>query len=81
MPVPGFGEIAEKLRRSTVHVAAGHRGRGSGIIVEPGGVIVTNAHVAAHGPLQVQLWDGTWEHARPRSPPRSTVRTARSSVD
>lgn len=59
MPLDGFGEIAEKLRRSTVHVNAGRRGNGSGIIVKPDGVIVTNAHVAAVGPIRVQLWDGT----------------------
>lgn len=63
MPVPGFGEVAEKLRRSTVHVSAGRRGRGSGIIVKPEGVIVTNAHVAAFSPIEVQLWDGTRERA------------------
>ena len=59
MSVPGFGEIAEKLRRSTVHVGAGRRGHGSGTIVKSDGVIVTNAHVAAFGPVDVQLWDGT----------------------
>jgi serine protease Do len=59
MPVPGFGEIAEKLRRSTVHVSAGRRGHGSGVIVKPDGVIITNAHVAALSPIEVQLWDGT----------------------
>jgi serine protease Do len=59
MSVPGFGEIAEKLRRSTVHVGAGRRGHGSGTIVKPDGVIVTNAHVAAFSPIEVQLWDGT----------------------
>jgi serine protease Do len=55
----GFGDIAEKLRRSTVHVRAGRRGQGSGIIVSPGGTIVTNAHVATLGHVDVQLWDGT----------------------
>jgi serine protease Do len=59
MPWAGFGEIAEKLRRVTVQVSAGRRGGGSGIIVKPEGVIVTNAHVAAFAPLDVQLWDGT----------------------
>jgi serine protease Do len=58
MASSGFGEIAEKLRRSTVHVSAGGRGHGSGIIVKPEGVIVTNAHVAACSPINVQLWDG-----------------------
>lgn len=58
MPREGFGEVAEKLRRSTVEVRAGRRGRGSGIIVKPEGLIVTNAHVAERGPLEVQFWDG-----------------------
>jgi len=55
---PGFGEIAERLRRSTVHISAGGRGHGSGIIVKSGGVIVTNAHVAQFGRPTVTLWDG-----------------------
>ena len=55
----GFGEIAEKLRRSTVHISSGRRGHGSGVIVKPDGVIITNAHVAVTGSFDVQLWDGT----------------------
>jgi serine protease Do len=58
MPFAGFGEIAEKLRRSTVHVSSGRRGHGSGVIVKPEGVIVTNAHVASFSPVEVELWDG-----------------------
>lgn len=59
MPFSGFGEIAEKLRRSTVAVRAGRRGQGSGVIVQPGGVIVTNAHVAGAQPVEIELWEGT----------------------
>ena len=55
----GFGDIAEKLRRSTVQVSVGRRGQGSGIIVSPDGLIVTNAHVATSGRLDVQQWDGS----------------------
>lgn len=62
MPVPGFGEIAENLRRSTVQVRAGGRGLGSGLIVDSSGVIVTNAHVAASFPIELEFWDG--RHAR-----------------
>jgi serine protease Do len=54
----GFGEVAERLRRSTVHISSGGQGHGSGIIVKSDGVIVTNAHVAASGQLVVTLWDG-----------------------
>jgi serine protease Do len=64
MPVEGFGEIAEKLRRSTVHVSAGCRGQGSGIIVKSEGIIVTNAHVAAFSPVRVQFWDGSHAQAQ-----------------
>jgi serine protease Do len=57
--VPGFGEIAEKLRRSTVHVQTqGGRGSGSGIIWDASGVVVTNAHVVGNSRhLRVELWD------------------------
>jgi len=58
MPMEGFGEIAEKLRRATVYVS-GRRGHGSGFIVKPEGVVVTNAHVAAFSPILVGLWDGS----------------------
>ena len=68
----GFGEVAERLRRSTVHISSGGRGHGSGIIVKSGAnsalksdaVIVTNAHVAAVGPPAVTLWDGRSFQAR-----------------
>jgi len=67
MSFTGFGEVAERLRRSTVQVASGRRGLGSGIVVKSDGFIATNAHVV--GPvvapgvdnpgLSVQLPDGS----------------------
>jgi len=58
MAIPGFGEIAEQLRRSTVLVQAGGRGAGSGVIWSSDGVVVTNAHVVHGSRVSVQLWDG-----------------------
>lgn len=53
-----FGDIVEKLRRSTVQVGRG----GSGVIWAPDGTIVTNAHVVEgagrSGVVDVELWDG-----------------------
>jgi serine protease Do len=63
MAVTGFGEIAEKLRRSTVLIHAGGRGSGSGVIWSSGGTIVTNAHVARRTQASLQLWDGREFHA------------------
>jgi serine protease Do len=56
----GFGEIAERLRRSTVYVTSGGRDRGgaSGVIWAADGLILTNAHVARSTHPEVELWDG-----------------------
>jgi serine protease Do len=57
----GFGEIAERLRRSTVQVSSGNgrnRGGASGVIWLADGLIVTNAHVARSTRPRVELWDG-----------------------
>jgi len=58
MAIPGFGEIAEQLRRSTVLIHSGGRGSGSGVIWSGSGVLVTNAHVVRSTRPTVQLWDG-----------------------
>lgn len=54
----GIGEIGERLRRVTARVSAGRRGFGSGVVWAPDGVVVTNAHVANRGAVEVELWDG-----------------------
>jgi serine protease Do len=59
MALEGFGPIAEQLRRSTVQVASGRRGQGSGFVVKSNGVIATNAHVLSDSALTVRLWDGS----------------------
>jgi serine protease Do len=58
--VAGFGEIAERLRRSTVQVFPHGRrhGGGSGIIWNSSGLVVTNAHVARSASCEIELWDG-----------------------
>jgi serine protease Do len=58
MAIPGFGEIAEQLRRSTVLIQSGGRGSGSGVIWSKDGLVVTNAHVVRGARVNVQLWDG-----------------------
>src|SRR5260370_28602996 len=74
MAIGGFGDIAERLRRSTVLIHAGGRGNGSGVIWSGEGLIVTNAHVV-HGPnVCVQLWDGReFEAAVTARDPRSDL--------
>src|SRR5689334_21459523 len=62
MTTPGFGEVAERLRRSTVHVQqtrGREQGGGSGIICGGDGLIITNAHVARGSEAKVSLWDGS----------------------
>jgi serine protease Do len=59
MSIAGLGEIAERLRRSTVLVRPhGNKGNGSGVIWSAGGQIITNAHVARGSHTEVCLWDG-----------------------
>ena len=54
-----FGEVAERLRRSTVEVRLhGANAGGSGVIATADGQIVTNAHVARGTGASVRLWDG-----------------------
>jgi serine protease Do len=54
-----FGEIVEKLRRSTVAVHVRGTGGGSGVIWSANGSIITNAHVVESGGMvDVALWDG-----------------------
>lgn len=43
--MPGYEQVIERLRRSTVQVLSG-RGGGSGVVWDADGLIVTNAHVA-----------------------------------
>src|SRR5258706_1354022 len=65
MTTQGFGEVAERLRRSTVQVQSRGRrqGGGSGVIWSGDGVIVTNAHVARDSDAKVALWDGSTHEA------------------
>jgi len=82
----GFGEVAERLRRSTVQVHShSGRGSGSGVIWSADGLIVTNAHVARQGGLEVELWDGRRLPARllARDVRRdlASVRVAAASLD
>jgi serine protease Do len=67
MAIPGFGDIAEQLRRSTVLIHSGGRGAGSGVIWSSGGLVVTNAHVVRGSRVNVQLWDGREFEAAIRS--------------
>ena len=67
MAIPGFGEIAEQLRRSTVLIQSGGRGAGSGVIWSSDGIVVTNAHVVSGARVKVQLWDGREFEAAIRS--------------
>jgi serine protease Do len=82
----GFGEIAERLRRSTAQVHLEQRGgTGSGVVWTPDGLILTNAHVARGSAARVELWDGRMFEARvvARDPWRdlATLRVASSGLE
>ena len=55
--------VAAKLRNSTVKVKSGSLGIGSGVIWQPDGLIITNAHVATSNKATVELSDGRVFHA------------------
>jgi len=50
--------VAGRLRDSTVKVKSGSMGVGSGVIWQPDGLIITNAHVATSNNATVELSDG-----------------------
>jgi serine protease Do len=82
----GFGDIAERLRRSTVQIfnAATNRdprSQGSGIVWNAGGLILTNAHVARTPEAEIEFWDGRRLRARVASrDPRRDLATLRVVV-
>ena len=51
-------EVAARLRLRTVKVKSGSLGVGSGVIWQPDGLIITNAHVATSNRATVELGDG-----------------------
>jgi serine protease Do len=53
-----FGDVAEKLRRSTVLVRTASLGSGSGVIWGDSVSVVTNAHVVREEQATVEVWDG-----------------------
>ena len=75
----GFGDIAERLRRSTVQIFNGAaRSQGSGIVWNTGGLILTNAHVARTPDAEIVFWDGRRLHSRVASrDPRRDLATLR----
>lgn len=58
MALAGFGDVAERIRRSTVVVSANGHGAGSGVIWSESGLLITNAHVARGASARITLWDG-----------------------
>ena len=53
-----LAEVAERLGRVTVQVWAGNRSAGAGVVWLRGGIVITNAHVAAGPRAEVVLPDG-----------------------
>lgn len=50
--------VVSMARRSLVRVGNGRRGTGAGVVWQPNGLIVTNAHVVRSGAVSVTLSDG-----------------------
>ncbi len=56
----GFADLAERIRESVVHLRGVGGGSGTGVIWQPGGIVLTNDHVVAGagGVLRAQTLDG-----------------------
>jgi serine protease Do len=54
----GFGDISERLRRSTAQILYDRQPCGSGVVWSADGLILTNAHVVRHPEPRIRLWDG-----------------------
>jgi len=78
-----FGEVTERLRRSTVQVLSIQSSNsGSGVIWGADGVIITNAHVARSSRSRVEFWDGRRLDARVASyDPRRDLAVLRVPAD
>ena len=50
--------VVERVRPSLVHISNGRQGMGAGVLWQPDGLIITNAHVIRRQEPQVTLWDG-----------------------
>ena len=60
MPIPVPGRVAETIRRSTVQINIGNRGRhgnGSAVVLSDHRLI-TNAHVIRNGSITIESWEG-----------------------
>lgn len=53
-----IADVVANVQKSVVQIRDQSRGAGAGTIWHADGLIVTNAHVIHHGPLQVALSDG-----------------------
>lgn len=56
--------LVERVQSSLVEVSNGREGFGAGVVWQPDGLIVTNAHVIRRHPLHVKLRDGRTLDAR-----------------
>ena len=54
----GRERVVDEGRLSLVHIRSGGHGAGAGTVWHPDGLILTNAHVAGRGRLEVRLSDG-----------------------
>jgi len=64
MILPMLEGVALPLIRATVLVRSGNRGAGAGIVWQPGGLVITCAHVVQSEATTVELFDGRRYEAR-----------------
>jgi serine protease Do len=78
--VTSYGPVDQNDRTATDLVIGRRRSTGSGVVVDPDGYIITNAHVVNNARHVEVILPGSTDGAGPRSPSKGRARTVDAAV-